>query len=286
MRDLPVEFGTYEARKRGTRRLDLRDPYRLAVALSWRHFILTFLAAELVLNLGFALLYVARPGAVANAHPRSLADAFFFSIETLATVGYGEMYPADLYGHVVSAVEIVVGVAFTAVVTGVIFVRASRPRSCFQFAPAIVVATHRGRPTLMIRFSSDQPGLLYDATAKLSVLLPDAAEDGSHVRNIADLTLLRDSMPVLPLSWTVMHAIDEASPLFGLDAAAMEARRLHFFLMVRAEDATLATTVRDLRSYQPSDIRFGMRYVDATLIDSAGRSVLDLDRLGLVEAEA
>lgn len=127
-----VLFGNYEVRKRGTDRLDPRDPYRLAVALTWPRFILALLGAELLLNLLFALLYLLRSGSVANAHPGSLSDAFFFSIETLATVGYCETYPADLYGHVVSAVEIVVGVGFVAVVTGLIFVRVSRPRPCFR----------------------------------------------------------------------------------------------------------------------------------------------------------
>ena len=167
-----IRFGNYEARKRGVRGIDPRDPYRFAVALTWRHFIAAFLAAEFLLNLAFALLYLARPGTIANARPGSLTDAFFFSIETLATVGYGEMYPADLYGHVVSAAEIVTGVAFVAVVTGLIFVRVSRPKPCFRFADTIVVSRHQDRPTLMIRVAGDQPGILYDAKAQLSVLIP------------------------------------------------------------------------------------------------------------------
>ena len=98
-----VRFGNYETHKRGARRVDLRDPYRLAVALTWPRFLFFLLLVELLLNLGFALLYLVRPGAIANARPGSITDAFFFSVETLATVGYGEMYPADLYGHLISA---------------------------------------------------------------------------------------------------------------------------------------------------------------------------------------
>ena len=284
-RDRLVRFGNYEARKRGVRRFDLRDPYRLAVALSWPRFMLALLGAELAINFAFALLYVARPGAVANLHGGSLADAFFFSIETLATVGYGEMYPADLYGHLVSAAEIVTGVAFVAVVTGLIFVRVSRPRPPFRFAEAVVVAPYRGQPTLMIRTASDRLGVLYDAQARLSVLAPEESEDAHRFRNIVDLPLIRSSIPVFALSWTLMHVIDEASPLWGLDRAAMTAAGMRLFLMIRAEDTTLATTVRDLRAYTPDEVHFGMRYADALSMSEDGHPVLDLRLLGVVEGD-
>ena len=280
----PLRFGNYEAGKRGVRAIDLRDPYRIAVGLSWPRFILALVGAELVLNLLFALLYVARPGSIAGARPGSLGDAFFFSIETLATVGYGEMYPAALYGHVVSATEIVTGVAFVAVVTGLIFVRVSRPRPCFRFPEALVVTRYRGRPTLMARLASDRLNLLYDAQARLSVLVPEETEEGQVFRNIVELPLVRATIPVLALSWTLMHVIDEASPLAGMDTAAMEGLDLRFFLMIRAEDSTLATTVRDLRTYEAGQVRFGMRYADA-LSYNDGAPVLDLDRLGLIERE-
>ena len=280
-----VRFGNYEARKRGARRFDLRDPYRLSVTSSWQHFILALVGAEFVLNLVFALLYLARPSAIANARPGSLLDAFFFSIETLATVGYGEMYPADLYGHVVSAVEIVTGVAFVAVVTGLIFVRVSQPRPPFRFPDAIVIARHRGRPTLMIRVASERLGVLYDAEARLSVLAPEQGADGSSARNMIDLPLLRPAIPVFALSWTLMHVIDEASPLAGMDTAAMARSGLRFFLMIRAEDATLGTTVRDLHAYEPTQIHSAMRYVEALSISTDGHPVLDLDRLSLIEPD-
>jgi inward rectifier potassium channel len=110
-----VHLGSYELRKRGTSRFDLRDPYHLAVALTWPQFLAALLAFYLSANFVFATLYWLVPGSVANARPDSFADAFFFSIETLATVGYGEMYPATAYGRVVAGSEIVCGLAFTAI---------------------------------------------------------------------------------------------------------------------------------------------------------------------------
>ena len=280
-----VRFGNYEARKRDSGRSNLRDPYRVIVTLNWSQFVLVLLAIELLLNLVFALLYLARPGAVANAHPGSLADAFFFSIETLATVGYGEMFPADLYGHVVAAVEIVTGLAFGAVATGLIFVRVSRPKPCFRYAENLVIAPYRGKRALMIRVASDRLGALYDAEARLSVLVPDTTEEGHHAHAIVNLPLVRASTPVLALDWTLMHVIEEASLLYGLDQAGMIALGLRLFVMLRAEDATLSATVRDLRAFDPSQIRIGMQYDDALYVSGDGYPVLELDRLGALKPE-
>lgn len=285
-REHTVRFGNYEARKRGVRRIDLRDPYRLVVALTWPRFLGALFGVELVLNLAFALLYLARPGSIANARPGSLADAFFFSLETLATVGYGEMYPADFYGHLVSALEIVTGVAFVAAVTGLIFVRMSRPQPCFRYPEQAVITPFAGRPTLMIRVANDRLGVLYDASARLSVLVPERTAEGHVFRNIVMLPLVRAEIPVFALSWTLMHVIDEASPLHGLDEAGLKGSELVFFLMLRAEDATLAATVRDLRAYRPTDFRLGARYVDALSVGADGRPVLDLDRVGAIEPAA
>ena len=264
---------------------DLRDPYRLSVTTSWQHFVLALLGVELVLNLFFALLYLARPGAIANARPNSISDAFFFSIETLATVGYGEMYPADLYGHVVSVVEIIAGVAFVAVVTGLIFVRVSRPKPPFKFPQAVVIARYQNRPTLMIRMASERLDVLYDAEARLSVLMREQVSDGISARNMIELPLVRPAIPVFALAWTLMHVIDEVSPLTGVDENTMRESGLRLFLMIRAEDPTLGTSVRDLHTFDPSDIHFGMRYAEAVSTSVDGHPVLDLDLLSTIEPD-
>jgi inward rectifier potassium channel len=118
------------------------------------------------------------PDTVANARPGSFADNFFFSIETLATVGYGEIYPATPYGHVVAGSEIVCGLAFTAILTDLTFVRFSRPRAKLIFAANPVVAMHSGKPALMVRIGNGRAAVLADATAKLNVLLTETSAEG------------------------------------------------------------------------------------------------------------
>ncbi len=166
-----VRLGSLEFKKKGVTRFDMRDPYHLAVALTWPQFCATLLVMYLLVNVAFATCFWLVPGSVVNARPYSFPDALFFSIETLATVGYGEMYPATLYGHVIAATEIVCGLGFTAILTGLTFVRFSRPRAKLVFASHPVVAMHNGKPTLMVRVGNGRANVLMDAVTKLNVLL-------------------------------------------------------------------------------------------------------------------
>ena len=210
---------------------------------------------------------------------------FFFSIETLATVGYGEMYPATPYGHVVAATEIVCGLAFTAILTGLTFVRFSRPRAKLVFARNPVVATHNDKPTLMVRVGNGRASTLTDAAAKLNVLLSATTAEGKLIRRAQELRLERAHIPVFPLTWTLMHALDERSPLRGYDAARLIEAQAHVFVTLEARDPTLATVVHDIRHYRPEDIRFGVRYADAITYAEDRTPVADLSKIGELEPD-
>ena len=281
-----VRLGAYEFKKMGISRFDIRDPYHLAVALTWPQFLATLLVAYLLVGIVFATLFWLVPGSVANARPSSFSDAFFFSIETLATVGYGEMYPATLYGHVVAATEIVCGLAFTAILTGLTFVRFSRPRAKLVFASHPVVATHDGKPTLMLRVGNGRANVLLDAATKLNVLQSVATAEGRLFRRAQELRLERAHLPVFPLTWTLMHVLDERSPLCGYDAAQAVAAGAQIFVTLEARDPTLGTSVHEIRSYAPEDIRFGMRYLDAVTFEEDGTPVADLTKIGALEPDA
>jgi inward rectifier potassium channel len=280
-----VRLGTYEFKKKGVSRFDLRDPYHLAVALTWPQFLAALLALYLSVNVVFATLFWLVPGSVANARPDSFADAFFFSIETLATVGYGEMYPATLHGHVVAAIEIVCGLGFTAILTGLTFVRFSRPRAKLVFAANPVVAMHNGKPTMMVRIGNGRSGVLMDAAAKLNVLLSETSAEGKLLHRAQELRLQRAHIPIFPLFWTLMHVLDERSPLHGYDMARAIEADARVFVTLEARDPTLATSVHEIRTYAPADIRFGMRYTDALTIAEDGTPVMDLTRIGELEPD-
>jgi inward rectifier potassium channel len=270
---------------KGVARTDLRDSYHLVIALSWPRFILLAITVHIAINVVFSLLYLLQPGAVANAHPGSLLDAFFFSVETSATVGYGEMYPATLYAHIVCTVEIFVGVAFTALATGLLFVRFSRPRARIFYAANPVIARHAGHPTLMIRIANGRPGLLYGAAAHLSLLLSSRGEHGEIFRRVYELQLTRSRLPIFSLTWTLMHRIDDSSPLVGFDAARLVEQDAFLILGIEARDVTVSAGVIDTKGYMPTEILFGMRYAELVSFDSEGHPLADLSAISRLESD-
>jgi len=280
-----VRVGSYEFKKIGISSFDLRDPYRVAVGLTWPAYLSALFALYLSANVMFAVLFWLVPGSIANARPHSFADAFFFSIETLGTVGYGDMHPVSFYGHFIASTEIVCGLAFTAILTGLTFVRFSRPQAKLIFAPNPVIVMHEGRPTLMLMVGNGRPGMLTDATAKLNVLLAETTADGRSLRRAQELRVERAHIPLFALSWTLMHVLDEKSPLYGCDAARVQEAEARIFVTLEARDPMLATSVQDIRIYTPEDIRFGMRYRDPITIGHDGLPTLDVMAIGALEPD-
>ncbi len=271
--------------KKGLAKFDLHDPYYFAISLDWKRFALLFLAAQLALNTTFALLYMAQPGAVANEPRPGFFSAFFFSLETLATVGYGEMYPGTTYGHIVSSLEILVGTVFTAIMTGLLFIRFSKPKAKILYAETLVVARHNGKQTLMLRIANGRKSILHNAELSLHMLVRTVTAEGTSHAYVTELPLVRTSVPILAILFTMMHEIDEASPLRGYHALHDEIEELRVFVTVKAHDPAIGQPVADFHTYLGSDIRFGMRYVDAVYRDKDGKVVADYSRLSEIVAD-
>ena len=268
--------------RKGLARVDLHDPYYFAVSLGWAQFVILFLGAELTLNAVFAVLYLLQPGAIANMPKPGFASAFFFSLETLATVGYGEMYPGTFYGHVISSLEIVVGMAFTAIMTGLVLIRFSKPKAKVLYAPNPVVCQHNGQPTLMLRIGNGRRVILSNAEVSLHTLVRTVTAEGVPHAYLVELPLLRNRMPAFAILFTLMHVIDEASPLHGYHARHEELEDLRLFLNLRGHDPAIGQVVFDTRNYDGPDIRFNMRYVDAVHRDANGKVIADYSQLGTI----
>lgn len=281
-RPMKVRDVTFDLHKTGVERFDWRDPYHLAVTISWPAFVAAAFGGLLVINAIFAVLYGLEPGAIQNLPRGDLARAFFFSLETLATVGYGEMAPQSLYGHFVAGVEIVIGMAWIAIFTGLLFVRFSRAQSKILFADKIVISPHNGVPTLMLRIANGRMTMLSHASARLAILVAERSQEGYASRNVHDLKLVRDTLPLFPLTWTMMHVIDETSPLHGLGPEELQAQDIRLFLAVEARDAALGQGIQDLAAYRPHQVAFGYRYVDAVTVDAQGRTAGDISVLSEV----
>jgi inward rectifier potassium channel len=277
--------GPLDVTKVGVSRFDLRDPYHLALTANWPTFAVAVISLYAAINILFAALYALVPGSIGNAKPGSVVDGFFFSMETLATVGYGQMYPATTYGHIVSVVEIMSGIAFTTITTGLIFVRFSRPRAKILYAEHIVVTPYNGVPTLMIRIGNGRTSLMTNLNARVSALIRERSREGHNLRRVNDLQLVRSQVPMFAVTLTLMHSIDENSPLYGHTAESLLDGDVRIFVSVEARDAAINTTVHDLKDYRAQHVRFGMRYADTASVDNQGRTMVDLTRISLLEPD-
>ncbi len=275
--------GAMTLEKRGVSRWDFNDPYHFALTLTWPEFFGVLTLAYITINLLFAGMYFAMPGGVTNLPSKSFADAFFFSVETLATVGYGMMAPTTLAGHLVSTVEIFVGMIFTATMTGLVFVRFSRPKAKIIFADQVVVTRHGGRETLMVRIGNARAYALSNGSARVMAVFMEPGVEGHQVRNAIDLKLKRQEMPFFPLTWTLMHDLDESSPLHGLSESTISEFKLHLMLNISAHDPALGSEVHAVHNYYAGDLIFGMRYADAVSWDGVSTSVADMAKISAIE---
>jgi len=207
----------------GSRRYDISDLYHLVLTLSWPQFFALVVLFYFPINCLFAAAYVASPGSITNACAGSFTDAFFFSIATLATVGYGYMNPRSFYGHSVAAIEILVGIMSFAVVTGLVFARFSRPKARVLFSRHAVIDSLNGQPTLMLRAANQRQNQILEATATLALVRDEKTLEGQSFRRFYELALVRGRSPAFALTWTIMHTIDAKSPLHDLAEEALHA---------------------------------------------------------------
>ena len=236
-------------------------------------------AVYLVLNLIFAFLYTIGGNSVAEMPAGSFASAFFFSVETLATVGYGHMYPVTVYGHVVVTIEIIVAMFWFAVITGLIFVRFSRPTARIAFSDCIVIAPFDGKPALMLRVANLRHHCMVEAEFRIMFTQDKAILEDDEFRHFYNLKLEFDHLITFPVALTLRHLIDEQSPLHGQTAESLQASHGRFTASVVCIETVIPATVQSQRDYSWKDVRFGERFVDIYAQPADGKLTVDYGRL-------
>jgi inward rectifier potassium channel len=269
-----VDMGNFRAIKIGAPSA-MNDLYYWTMEMGWPAFVALFAASFIAINLAFGLLYASLPGAVANVAPGSFLDGFFFSVETLATVGYGNMAPVTHLGRAISSLEIMIGLFFTATVTGLVFARFARPRDSLVFSRVAVIAHYEGKKALMVRMASMHARPLATATAQMSLLQRTVLPDGREFAALIELPLLRAQNPMLNLSWTLIHLLDDDSPV--LEALERDNRFL-LTATVGALDTLLARQAFGGRSYQRGDVLIDHHFADV-ISNQEGTVHMDMSRL-------
>ena len=273
-----IRLGDREIFSRGVKRHLWQDLYHLCLTARWPMFFAALAIGFLLLNVVFASLYLLGEQPIANLAPTGFRGAFFFSVETLATVGYGDMHPQTVYAHTISTIEIFTGMVSVALMTGVVFARFSRPKALIMFADNPVIGPMNGKPTLMIRTANGRQNFIVDAWAKLRLSRNEVTIEGMRLRRVHDLQLVRSEQPLFVLGWTLMHVIDESSPLFKESAESLEQSDGGLILSVQGLDESTAQSMQARNSYSHRDIRWNHRYMDIFHVDGEGRNHIDYNK--------
>ncbi|MGO9392055.1 ion channel [Rhodoblastus sp.] len=280
-----VKIGDREFLTKGLDHSFWKDAFHNSMRVSWPTFFLGFAVYFIAINAIFATLFWIGGDCIANARPGSFADRFYFSIETLATVGYGDMHPDNDYAHLVTTLEIFVGMSTLAVYAGLVFARFARPRAKVLFADVMAMGRHNGGAMLMARIANARNSTVNEAQAEIWLLYSEPTTEGVRFRRFKQLTLLQRRNPIFAFSWTLFHPIDEHSPLFGLGQAELEEMDAYWVVIFDGLDDVSGQKVNARKGYGVADLRIGHVYSDILTASESGLPQLDYGLLHETEPD-
>ena len=261
---------------KGLRRKFREDVYHLLLSSSWVQFFGLVAAGFLGANALFALAYVLLPGSILNARSGSFEDAFFFSVQTMATIGYGSMAPATLPAHLLVTLEALTGIIGVGLVASMSFAKFSRPTARVLFSDKAVIGLRDGVPHLMFRMANSRHNAILEAQLRVFVLLVQRTAEGDLMRIPTDLALVRERTALFAMTWTAMHRIDSTSPFHGADALdRLRTQRAELYLTLTGFDDTLSQTIHARCAYAIDDIAMNARFADVLTVLEDGTRVID-----------
>jgi len=275
--------GTFNVRRQGITWRDVH-PYLYLINMPWAGYFTVVFFAYLVANTIFALAYFTIPGVeLSGAHAATdwgrFLETFFFSAQTLTTVGYGGISPHGVPANVLSSLESMVGVMGFALATGLLFGRVSKPSARIGFSDRMTMAPYLDGRSLQFRIVNKRLNSLMDLEARMMLMtVGGGGEDRKRTYQI--LKLERESVYFFPLTWTVVHPIVEGSPLYGKSADELEKLQAEILILIKGYDDTFSQTVHARYSYRYDEIEWSARFAPAFHVDQAGDLVLEVNKVG------
>jgi inward rectifier potassium channel len=252
------------------------DIYHAVLTAPWWAFFAAIAIIFALVNTVFALLYMSAPRGI--DHARGFWDFFLFSVQTIGSANYTVMFPKTIYANVVVSIEAFFGILNLAIITGVVFARFSRPFARILFSKVAVVAPFDGVPMLMFRAANQRGNQILNAEITVSMARQATTKEGMVMRRFEEVKLVRSRSPLFALSWTVMHPIDESSPLHGATLESLYDSQVEIIILLSGRDDTLSDIIYARHSYMPDEILWNRRFVDVLDMTPAGRRVVDLRR--------
>ncbi len=274
--------GRFNTRRVGLDRWESLNPFYALISMQWTKFFSMLMIGFLLLNIFFATLYwLCGPNALAMSTPNPMGQflrAFFFSIETLSTIGYGHIAPSTFSAHVVSSAEAFLGLLLTAVMTGVIFARFSKPNSRILWSDNALISPFENRQALMFRIANGFRNEIIDIEAQLNYSRFEIV-DGKRVRKFSILPLERSKVTFFSLAWTLVHPIDSQSPLWGITETTLHESQAEFIVVVQGVDDVLFQKVHARGSYKPDEVVWNAKFSSMYVPDASGGVAVDVRKL-------
>jgi inward rectifier potassium channel len=253
----------------------LRDPYHLMLTIPWTGFAAIVSLGYIFVNIIFALLYLAGGDCLEGAKPGSFLDAFFFSVQTLASIGYGAIAPKTTYANIIVTLEAIASLLAIAVVTGLAFARFSKPIARVIFSDVAVIAPYNGIPALTFRAANKRRNFILEARVTVDLSIDEVTKEGEFIRRLYELQLLRQRTSSFNLAWTIRHAIDESSPLYGFTPEMLVDGRAAIIVSLVGIDETVAYTIHARQNYSVREILWNYRFADMLTTKPNGDRYLD-----------
>jgi inward rectifier potassium channel len=272
----------YEIRIVGDRRAPLSDFYHALLERPWWVTIAAICGTFLTANALFAVAYLVI-GGVAHAAPWSFRDAFFFSVQTMGTVGYGAMFPESTAANLVVTAEAITGLTLTALATGLVFAKFSRSTARLIFTENATISPQNGVATLSLRLGNERGNQIVDAQIKVLLIRTETTSEGRTFYRMLDLGLTRQRALSLSRAWNVVHVIDAGSPLYGETPASLAAKDVELQVQVIGLDDATMQMVHGGHRYFARNILWGHRLADVLSETPDGHLLLDLRKFHDVE---
>jgi inward rectifier potassium channel len=279
--------GSFNVSRKGYSLFRSRSFYHTLLNISWPTFFLLIVAYYLGTNLFFAGLYtLCGPGAIVGFESTALFDRFlhnfFFSVQTLATIGYGVLSPKSVSANLLVTIETLIGLLGFALITGLFFSRFSRPGARILYSKHAIVAPYRGITAFEFRIINERKNQIYDLEAKVVISRLESS-NGVTQRKFHELPLERNQVMFFPLNWTIVHPIDEKSPLYQLSDKDLMESDAEFLVLLKGVDDTFSQVVYDRRSYKYSEVLWGAKFTNILDEQDDGNTKVDLNRIDEVE---
>ena len=271
-------------RRKGDRTGFLQDVYHQILTKPFSYLLGWVTVLYLIINLIFACIYMLEPEGIEGGDGTFLSS-FFFSVQTIATVGYGAMYPITPFTQVVAAIEALLGLLGLSMATGLMFAHFSRPTAHVLFSKPVSICTYNGQKTLMFRMANRRNSHILEAQVQIALVRNEITDERTKMRRFHNLSLIRSQSPLFALSWTVMHPITRDSPLFKQSIEDLKNGDVMLIVSLTGLDETLGQTIHARHLYLVEDIKYGMKFSDIMSQGKDGLPVLDFNRFHNLELD-